>query len=259
MTKADRYLVLNRHFIKKEDLEGNPPSILWKHRTLPNVYAFSSEYENRQENEIIFVRCKEKNLNDACKFAVKHHFQSKEELESIVTSLMPSVHKLSKETGSKEPRISQPNPFVENFYQSKQQLNSEPSYYSSGRSKSKRYTVLAIAVVISIVAMATNPSTSDHREAVKKKLSQEHHQESLHTLAEASGSDKDWDEANADQEHGLSSDTADILIPSAIDRSDYLLFSLTEARLEGKQKIIGIGLLGRVWIGNHHADEMSLQ
>lgn len=255
MTKAERFSVLNEHFIKQEYLEGNPPSILWKHRTLPNLYAFTSEYEARSENEIIFVKSNQHELNDACKFAVKHIYQSKEQLEIIVSSLMPAAHE-----PSKEPEDFRTNPFLRNSHQS-QQLYSEPFLYSNrvynAKPKRRGYIVLAIIAAIILIAIATNPSVSDHREAVKEKFFQEYNQESLRKLTEASESGDDWSAVGAAIDFTLGSGMAEKLIPSFIYRSNFLLFSFTEVHFEGKEKIIGVGLLGNVWIGDYSSDDIS--
>lgn len=252
MNKAERNALLSGSFFKQEFLDGNPPSILWKHRTLPNLYAFTSEHETNSGNEIIFVKSKENKLNEACKYAAKHTYQTREQLEVILTSLMPASQKFTipSDDYKREPVINR-------SYQPQEPF-SKPSYVGYERkSKRKGYLALAIIASILLVAILTNPSVNDHREAVKEKFLQEYSQESLRELTEISESGNEWSKAGAAIGYTLGTSIVERLIPSFVYRSNFLLFSFTEVHYEAKEKTIGIGLFGNVWIGDFNSHDIS--
>jgi hypothetical protein len=106
----------------------------------------------------------------------------------------------------------------------------------SGVSYKKFYfTALILAL------MATNPSTDDHKSTVivkvKKTLEDYSTQQSIDNL---------W--ANTGRELGLS--IAQAIIEKSISRDNYLIFSFTKSTFAEKDDIIGIGILGKVWLLN---------
>jgi len=104
----------------------------------------------------------------------------------------------------------------------------------------KKYQIRLILIGFALVTlMATNPSTSEHKEAVKEKLS---------TAFENNNS-----EENAFQKIGeqLGQTIGIAIIDKMIKRENYLLFSLTKSKFldnDEKEKIIGVGILGKVYL-----------
>jgi hypothetical protein len=104
----------------------------------------------------------------------------------------------------------------------------------------KKYQITLIIICFALVAlMATNPSTAEHKEAVKQKVS---------TAFENNNTD-----GNAFQKLGaqLGQSIGMVIIDKMIKRENYLFFSLTKSKFldnDEKEKVIGFGILGKVYL-----------
>lgn len=111
----------------------------------------------------------------------------------------------------------------------------------------KTKNFLIISVLIILLLMITNPSETAHIESVKTKLKSAFKKEMSKKLM----NDKN---ENAFSSIGsglglLFGDTfIDKMTDGFISRKNYYLFSLTNAEVEGKEKIIGFGILGNVFL-----------
>ena len=103
-----------------------------------------------------------------------------------------------------------------------------------------------IAGVLLIVLCVTNPSLADHRFAVTSKIN-----ELLRKEASKDESTQGTLSA-AGTELGLMFASAVInkFADEAIQRKNFYLFSLTSFEFNGNEKIIGLGILGKVFISD---------
>jgi len=95
--------------------------------------------------------------------------------------------------------------------------------------------------------MLTNPSTAEHKEAVKEKVS---------AAFENNNSD-----GNAFQKLGeqLGQTIGMALIDKMIKRENYLLFSLTKSKFldnDEKEKVVGFGILGKVYFSENFSNNI---
>ena len=96
--------------------------------------------------------------------------------------------------------------------------------------------------------MSTNPSTAEHKEAVKEKVS---------SAFENNNSD-----GNAFQKLGeqLGQTIGMALIDKMIKRDNYLLFSLTKSKFldnDEKEKVVGLGILGKVYLRDEFSEKVT--
>ena len=96
--------------------------------------------------------------------------------------------------------------------------------------------------------MSTNPSTAEHKEAVKEKVS---------AAFENNNTD-----GNAFQKLGeqLGQTIGMALIDKMIKRDNYLLFSLTKSKFldnDEKEKVVGLGILGKVYLANEFSEKVT--
>lgn len=245
IVQSEFYALLERHFENSTLIGTNPTTILWKHRVLTHTYAYTSVDERQANYQIMFVNSTESELNESSKFAVKHGCQSIEQLDSIVNSLVLA----NRETG----KDSYENSYSSSFYGGAQRepLRDVRNYsVSKKRSASKWYEnkVLLAVLGIVILAIATNPKIDDHRDAIEEKVLSQSNSEQLRSLLDATNSGNGWKSAGAAIGYSLSSGIIDKMLSSVVHRRNFLVFSLTEVRIEGNSKIVGVGILGNVWI-----------
>lgn len=111
--------------------------------------------------------------------------------------------------------------------------------------KTKIY--LIISAVIMLLLVITNPDETTHIETVKTKLKSAFKKE----MSKKVMNDKNED-AFASLGNGLGLLFGDTFIDKMTDgfvsRKNYYLFSLTNAEIDGKEKIIGFGVLGNVFL-----------
>jgi len=104
--------------------------------------------------------------------------------------------------------------------------------------KQSQISLIVIGFIL-VALMATNPSTAEHKEAVKEKVS---------AAFENNNSD-----GNAFQKLGeqLGLSIGMVIIDKMIKRENYLLFSLTKSKFldnDEKEKVVGLGILGKVYL-----------
>lgn len=104
-----------------------------------------------------------------------------------------------------------------------------------------------IAVIILVILFVSNPTLEDHQRAVKDKVSQMLRNEI------SSSSDKSSSLlGQAGTELGImyGSSLVDGIIKEVVRRKDYFFFSLTSVEFNGNNQIIGLGILGNVFISD---------
>ena len=113
---------------------------------------------------------------------------------------------------------------------------------------SKKYTLIVLGILFSIILIITNPSEKKHREAVKEIVLTEMKKEMANNLLE----DGNKGFAGALQGIGLMIGEKYIenLVDGLVTRKNFLLFSLTQGEFKGEKKIAGIGILGNVYISS---------
>jgi hypothetical protein len=101
----------------------------------------------------------------------------------------------------------------------------------------KSSTFLIGFVILSVVAMMTNPSLDSHKEEVKSVISKSF-EKSLS------------DSGNSSTAFGtiLGSSFIGMMVESMVTRENYVIFSLTNANYQGNKKTIGFGVFGLVFI-----------
>lgn len=111
----------------------------------------------------------------------------------------------------------------------------------------KSYILITIIGIIALIAIFTNPSTDEHKEAMKNKLN---------TLMQKN-LNKESNENNSDFESAvqtfafmLGGTVINGLIDNTVSRDNYILFSTTKMTFNGKTKVVGIGAFGNVFITN---------
>jgi hypothetical protein len=108
--------------------------------------------------------------------------------------------------------------------------------------------ILIVIGFLMVVLMATNPSTAEHKEAVKEKVS--------------SAFENNNTDVNAFQKLGeqLGQTIGMVIIDKMIKRENYLLFSLTKSRFldnDEKEKVVGLGILGKVYLSNEFSEKVT--
>lgn len=113
--------------------------------------------------------------------------------------------------------------------------------------KQSQITLIIIGFIL-VALMATNPSTAEHKEAVKQKVS---------TAFENNTSN-----GNAFQKLGeqLGQTIGMVIIDKMIKRENFLLFSLTKSKFlnnDEKEKVVGFGILGKVYLANEFSEKIT--
>ena len=113
--------------------------------------------------------------------------------------------------------------------------------------KQNQITFIVISLFV-IALMATNPSTAEHKEAVKEKVS--------------AAFENNTSDGNTFQKLGeqLGQTIGMVLIDKMIKRENYLLFSLTKSNFldnDEKEKVVGFGILGKVYLFNEFSEKVT--
>lgn len=109
--------------------------------------------------------------------------------------------------------------------------------------KKEHWTILITLCVIIILAV-TNPSTDEHKQAVKTKVNsfvQKSYQSETPYKTEL-------ETAGYNLGVMIGSSIVDKFIENAVSRESYVIFSLTKINWQGKSKTIGYGFLGNVFL-----------
>jgi hypothetical protein len=101
------------------------------------------------------------------------------------------------------------------------------------------YTKLVIFGFILLVMLVTNPSVEDHRQAVMDEI------EKKITGSQASNQSEDvWSQIGMK----IGESIGKVVLDQAVERDNYLLFSVTILKLNNSKREVGIGIFGKVWI-----------
>jgi len=103
------------------------------------------------------------------------------------------------------------------------------------------YIIIFVSAFILLALMATNPSIEDHRQAVKDKL-----RENIGQMASASKFVR-WKKSASDIGLIVGYDIVD----RVISRKSYILFSVTQLLVDGKEMNIGVGIFSSVFIDDY--------
>jgi hypothetical protein len=106
-----------------------------------------------------------------------------------------------------------------------------------------KYVIGVLAVLILVL---TNPSERKHQEKVMAAFSKNLSKISSQNSYESAG-----------QTLGLF--LVEALIPKIVFRNNYVLFSLTEVSFQGQSKIVGIGILGNVYLSSKVDESLNNQ
>ncbi|WP_017495592.1 DUF4359 domain-containing protein [Flavobacterium sp. WG21] len=102
----------------------------------------------------------------------------------------------------------------------------------------KKLNIILIAfATIILVAVLTNPSSEEHKQAVKSVINQV-------VQNSISGNGSNMEKLGI----LLGSSLAEKLIENSVTRDNYILFSITTITWQGKSKSIGYGLFGNVFL-----------
>lgn len=101
----------------------------------------------------------------------------------------------------------------------------------------KSNIILIVFAVMILAAVLTNPSSEEHKQAVKSVINQV-----VQNSISENGSDM--------EKLGIlfGSSLVEKLIENSVTRDNYLLFSITKITWQGKSKSIGYGLFGNVFL-----------
>ena len=108
--------------------------------------------------------------------------------------------------------------------------------------------ILIVIGFLLLALMASNPSTEEHKEAVKEKVS--------------AAFENNTTDGNTFQKLGeqLGQTIGMALIDKMIKRENYLLFSLTKSNFldnDEKEKVVGFGILGKVYLFNEFSEKVT--
>ena len=102
-------------------------------------------------------------------------------------------------------------------------------------------------ILLLALLFASNPGLQDHRDAVSAKINRLLAKE----ISKDDTTGNTLDGAGAQLGQMLGSMVINKVVENAVQRKNYLFFSLTSFEINGDEKIIGFGILGNVFITNH--------
>jgi len=117
-----------------------------------------------------------------------------------------------------------------------------------------KYITLFGTVCIAIVLIMTNPDRSKHFLAVKEILTKEFNKAMTEELRH---SKNNYQATSAGIGLFLGSTLIDKVIDGYIDCENFYLFSLTKINIDGNNKTIGLGILGKVYISDKLKESTS--
>jgi hypothetical protein len=106
------------------------------------------------------------------------------------------------------------------------------------------YVKYVLIGVVFIVLLASNPGLDDHRAAVTAKINKL----MQHEVNKDTSDTGILGEAGKQFGLMLGGVVVNKVVEQMVERKNFLLFSLTTFEYDGKEKIIGVGLLGNVFI-----------
>ena len=112
----------------------------------------------------------------------------------------------------------------------------------------KKQFYILLSILLVTILIISNPSEENHIDSVKSKVKM--------AFKKKMASEMIKDHSNSIESLGnglgllLGDAVIDKMIDGIISRDNYILFSITKADFKGENKIIGLGLLGNVFISN---------
>lgn len=120
----------------------------------------------------------------------------------------------------------------------------------------KKIIIGAVAGLLLMTMVFTNPDSSLHKDAVKLKFNSFMQKKMNDDL----GGNKD-EGVNIGGQLGMMFGNAiiDRVVDSAVSSDNYLLFSLTKFTFKGESRVMGIGVFGNVFISDKVDEELDKQ
>ncbi|MBL0738056.1 DUF4359 domain-containing protein [Flavobacterium sp. GN10] len=112
--------------------------------------------------------------------------------------------------------------------------------------KPKHYIIVGFCLFV-LVAALTNPGTEKHKEEVKLKMNVFLEKE---IDKENTTSNDEMSKAGGILGDALAQSMVNILVDNIVSSSNYIVFSTTNVTIEGKNKTIGFGILGNVFLSS---------
>lgn len=106
-----------------------------------------------------------------------------------------------------------------------------------------------VTIIIIAILMVSNPKLQDHQYCVKAKVN--------NLIRNSISSENNSTSLFAELGVWVGDSVADSLVKNVIKRKDFLLFSLTSFEFNGINKIIGVGILGHVFISDKVDQELE--
>jgi len=116
----------------------------------------------------------------------------------------------------------------------------------SNNSNNKNLTAIIILGLIVIVGAIANPDESVHKSQVKDLMYSQMNLEK--ELLNSANSGNEWETAGTALGLSLGMSMADKLVENMVSVDNYVIFSITNVRFDGKKKTVGYGLFGNVFI-----------
>jgi hypothetical protein len=279
MTKAERIRLIRTYFEEIDRIEGHIPCIQWRHTEQRDIYLYSREDESLSSHEIVVVKSPNSKVDKVLKYAVKHYFQTEEELSVILRSFSAKTVAAPKPAYEKKiPEKAVP----EQSYQPKQQpvtvgenvgndfrphiskppVVNQAQNFTNGsephipnqftrpipkniqppvKKMSVKQVGLKAGLALVVVILLLAVFTNPTVEKHRRAV----RENALPALQQTYPTISLASQTSANE---AIENTANVesAILGMVHSSDFLFFSLTELRLPEYEKIIGIGIFGQV-------------
>ena len=112
--------------------------------------------------------------------------------------------------------------------------------------------IAGIILAVAIIAASTNPKPFRHKELLKTKLYSDFEQSGTHKIP---GTDVSQEKVCEAARRLLNTEMINRLVESKVSTTTYGVFSTTSITIDGKTKVIGIGIFGNMFY-THEFDEI---
>lgn len=118
----------------------------------------------------------------------------------------------------------------------------------------KNHIIILIILLISLVAVLTNPNQDRHKEVVKNKINLY-----LQKSMKEGNADTNNEGEKSGQAIGMMLGVVLVnqIIDNLVSTDNYVLFSMTKITWDGKTKVIGIGAFGNVYLTGKLDDSLN--